>query len=82
MSSLAYGPHRQVRRIEKDKQLVEDSKKGAKDFIHTDSLMKNLFKIAYGYVMFPNVGKGAIGIGGASGGGIVYEKGLALEEPR
>jgi len=59
----------------KDKQLVEDSKKGIKDFIHTDSLMKQLFKSAYGYVVFPNVGKGAIGIGGASGGGIVYEKG-------
>ncbi len=62
----------------KDKKLMDDCKKGAKDFIHTDSLMKNLFKNAYGYVMFPNVGKGAIGIGGASGGGIVYEKGAAM----
>ncbi len=62
----------------KDKQLVEDCKKGTKDFIHTDSLMKNLFKNAYGYVMFPNVGKGAIGIGGASGGGILYEKGATI----
>ena len=62
----------------KDKQLVEDSKKGIKDFIHTDSLMKQLFKSAYGYVVFPNVGKGAIGVGGASGGGIVYEKGAII----
>ncbi len=62
----------------KDKQLVEDSKKGIKDFTHTDSLMKHLFKSAYGYVVFPNVGKGAIGIGGASGGGIVYEKGAII----
>ncbi len=62
----------------KDKQLMEDSKKGTKDFIHTDSLMKQLFKSAYGYVMFPNVGKGAVGVGGASGGGIVYEKGATI----
>ena len=62
----------------KDKQLVEDTKKGVKDFIHTDSLMKQLFSNSYGYVLFPNVGKGAIGIGGASGGGIVYEKGAIL----
>lgn len=62
----------------KDKQLVEDGKKGIKDFIHTDSLMKQLFKTAHGYVIFPNVGKGAVGIGGASGGGIVYEKGVII----
>lgn len=62
----------------KDKQLVADSKAGIKDFIHTDSLMKRLFSSAYGYVIFPNVGKGAIGIGGASGGGTVYEKGAII----
>jgi lipid-binding SYLF domain-containing protein len=62
----------------KDKQLVEDGKKGIKDFIHTDAMMKNLFETAYGYVIFPNVGKGAIGIGGASGGGTVYEKGVII----
>ncbi len=62
----------------KDKQLVTDSKSGIKDFLHTDSLMKKLFKNAYGYVVFPNVGKGAMGVGGASGGGIVYEKGAIV----
>jgi lipid-binding SYLF domain-containing protein len=58
----------------KDKDLIADSKAGIKDFIHTDSLMKNLINGAYGYVIFPNVGKGAIGVGGASGGGTVFEK--------
>jgi len=62
----------------KDKQLVADSQSGIKDFIHTDSLMKKRFKNDYGYVVFPNVGKGAIGVGGASGGGIVYEKGVVI----
>ena len=62
----------------KDKQLVEDGKKGIKDFVHTDSLMKHLLKGASGYVIFPNVGKGAVGIGGASGGGILYEKGVII----
>jgi lipid-binding SYLF domain-containing protein len=57
----------------KDKELVKDSKEGIKDFIHTDTLMKKLFNGAYGYVIFPNVGKGAIGVGGASGGGTVFE---------
>ncbi len=62
----------------KDKQLVSDSKDGIKDFVHTDSLMKRLFSSSYGYVIFPNVGKGAIGVGGASGGGTVFEKSVIV----
>ncbi|HSZ33360.1 MAG TPA: YSC84-related protein [Puia sp.] len=62
----------------KEKQLVTDSKDGIKDFIHTDSLMKKLLTSSYGYVIFPNVGKGAIGVGGASGGGTVFEKGAIV----
>ena len=62
----------------KDKELVSDSKDGIKDFIHTDSLMKRLFSSSYGYAIFPNVGKGAIGVGGASGGGTVYEKSVII----
>ena len=58
----------------KDIRLVEDSKDAIKDFNHTDSLMKRLFSGAYGYVVFPSIGKGAIGVGGASGGGAVFEK--------
>ena len=38
--------------------------------------MENLFKHASGYVIFPNVGKGAVGVGGAAGKGAVYEKGI------
>lgn len=34
-----------------------------------------LFNSSYGYVIFPNVGKGAYIIGGASGNGIVYQNG-------
>ena len=33
---------------------------------------------AYGYVIFPNVGKGAIGIGGAAGNGVAYEQGKEI----
>lgn len=58
----------------KDKDLIEDSKTGKMEFIKTDKLMKNLFDDAYGYVIFPNIGKGGIAVGGATGNGIVYEK--------
>ena len=37
--------------------------------------MKSLFDKSYGYVIFPNVGKGGIGVGGAAGNGIVFQNG-------
>ena len=40
--------------------------------------MNNLFNNAYGYVIFPNVGKGGIGIGGAAGNGAVFQKGTLI----
>jgi lipid-binding SYLF domain-containing protein len=37
--------------------------------------VKPFFESAYGYAVFPNVGKGGIGIGGAYGKGSVFAKG-------
>jgi lipid-binding SYLF domain-containing protein len=36
---------------------------------------KDLMNSAYGYAVFPTIGKGGVGIGGAYGKGRVYEKG-------
>jgi len=36
---------------------------------------KSFFANAYGYAVFPTIGKGGVGIGGAHGKGRVYEKG-------
>jgi hypothetical protein len=35
----------------------------------------NFFKTAYGYAVFPTIGKGGVGVGGAFGKGRVYAKG-------
>ena len=56
----------------KDK-IIADSKVAKAEFIEKDALMKGLFEKAYGYVIFPNVGKGGFGIGAAAGNGAVYE---------
>jgi lipid-binding SYLF domain-containing protein len=56
-------------------RIIDDSKKAKAAFIKTDKLMQNLFDNSYGYAIFPNVGKGAVGVGGAAGNGAVYEKG-------
>jgi lipid-binding SYLF domain-containing protein len=59
----------------KDNKIIEDSKAAKTEFINSDGLMQNLFDKSYGYVIFPNVGKGAIGVGGAAGNGTVFENG-------
>ena len=41
----------------------------------TDPSLKPIFKDAAGYAVFPSVGKGAAGVGGAYGKGVLYEDG-------
>ncbi len=59
-------------------KIIADSEEAKSQFIKADGLMQSLFDNSYGYVIFPNVGKGAIGVGGAAGNGIVYEKGKMI----
>src|SRR5580765_5222792 len=63
---------------DKDAKLLNDSKEAKASFIKSDNLMQHLFESSAGYVIFPNVGKGAVGVGGAAGNGILYEKGQAV----
>ena len=67
-----------AQKSEKDNKLITDSKEAKDAFIKSDELMTNLFNNAYAYVIFPNVGKGAIGVGGAAGNGIVYQGSNAI----
>src|SRR6185295_1289785 len=43
-----------------------------------DAGMQAWFKDAYGYAVFPSVGKGAVVVGGAHGKGLVYEKAVLI----
>jgi len=59
----------------KDQKIVSDANYAKAQFMKGDATMSNLFNSSYGYAIFPNVGKGPIGIGGAAGNGAVYEHG-------
>jgi len=59
-------------------RIINDSKKAKASFLKADPSMENLFKHASGYAIFPNVGKGGVGVGGAAGKGAVYEKGMLV----
>jgi lipid-binding SYLF domain-containing protein len=62
----------------KKQKIEEDSKAAKEDFIKADKDMSGFFSKAYGYAIFPNVGKAAVGIGGASGNGTVYQQGAII----
>jgi lipid-binding SYLF domain-containing protein len=59
----------------KDRKVIADSKLAIAGFTNADPLMKSLFNNAYGYVVFPNIGKGGLGVGAATGNGVVYQNG-------
>jgi lipid-binding SYLF domain-containing protein len=59
-------------------KLMAEASAAQATFTNTDGLMANLFTTSYGYVIFPSVGKGGIGIGGAAGNGVVYENGQVI----
>jgi lipid-binding SYLF domain-containing protein len=62
----------------KKNKIIADSHTAKVEFIKTDGLMKGIFDKAYGYVIFPNVGKGGLWVGGAAGNGAVYQNNAVI----
>ena len=54
-------------------EIISDAEKAKQTLIAEDAGMQETFDNAAGYVIFPNVGKGAYIVGGASGNGAVYQ---------
>ncbi|MGE3106851.1 MAG: YSC84-related protein [Phycisphaerales bacterium] len=48
------------------------------NFRQKDPTLGKFFDNAYGYAVFPKIGKGAVGIGAANGDGVVYEQGVLV----
>lgn len=51
-------------------------------FLKTDAELKKLFDTSAGYVIFPKVAKGGLGVGAARGTGQLFEKGVAQGEAK
>lgn len=56
-----------------DPEAVEKAEETKKDFLEKDPGMKAFFGEAYGFVIFPSIGKGALGVGGAHGKGTMFK---------
>ena len=57
---------------------TEEAQATIKKFQKKDKGINSFFKSSYAYAVFPTVGKGGIGIGGAYGKGIVYRGGKKI----
>jgi lipid-binding SYLF domain-containing protein len=54
---------------------VKEARETIEVFKKADPGISKFFKGAAGYAVFPTVAKGAIGVGGAGGSGVLFEKG-------
>ncbi len=55
--------------------LVKQVETSIARFKEKDPSIKRFFDDSYGYALFPTIAKGAVGVGGANGRGLVYTQG-------
>lgn len=58
--------------------LVQEAGYTLTEFKNSDLNIKDHINNAYGYAVFPTVGKGGVGVGGAYGRGVVYQQGTPI----
>ncbi len=61
-----------------DAQLVNEARQTIALYSKTDPGIDSFVRRSVGYVVFPSVGKGGLGIGGAHGTGILFENGAPV----
>lgn len=64
--------------VAKKEKIMANAEEAKAEFLKNDWQMEKYFNNAHGYVIFPNVGKGGLGVGGAAGNGVAYEQGEAI----
>ncbi|BDG04757.1 lipid-binding SYLF domain-containing protein [Anaeromyxobacter oryzae] len=63
-----------------DERAVKHARQAIVELERADPGLTRLFDSAAGYAVLPTVGKGAIGVGGAHGTGVLFEKGMPVGE--
>lgn len=58
-----------------DQTLISESRATLERFVDNDPGLQRWIDHAYGYAVFPDIGKAGLGIGGGFGRGIVFERG-------
>lgn len=60
------------------KNVSAKSAEAIKEFKKTNNKIDKYFSSAYGYAVFPSIGKGGLGVGGATGNGTIYKGGSVV----
>ena len=63
---------------QKKEEIRQDSEEAKKAFLKEDPGMSKFFEGSHGYLIFPNVGKGGLGLGAAAGNGVAFENGAMI----
>ena len=63
---------------EKEQKLIKEADAAVAEMLKVDPGLREYFDKAAGCAVFPNVGKGGLIIGGASGNGVLYEYGQKI----
>jgi lipid-binding SYLF domain-containing protein len=61
---------------------VGEANKTIAEFKEKDSGMSKFFSSAHGYAVFPGVGKGGLGVGGAAGKGTLFKGGTPVADTK
>ena len=64
------------------KDVSDKSAEAVKEIKTTNKKINKYFSSAYGYAVFPSIGKGGLGIGGAAGNGTIYKGGTIVGDCR
>jgi len=59
---------------------IGEAKEAITEFKEANSDINEFFNSAYGYAVFPGIGKGGLGIGGAGGKGTVFKGGTPVAD--
>tara|TARA_R110002033_G_scaffold47786_7_gene93333 strand:+ start:45120 stop:45668 length:549 start_codon:yes stop_codon:yes gene_type:complete len=62
----------------KEIKIMKDAESAKMKMVKTNKGLKTFMDESTAYVIFPNVGEGALIVGGASGNGVVYENGKSV----
>lgn len=63
-----------------DPDRLAAARQAASEFRKADPSLQRFFESSHGYAVFPTVGKGGFGIGGAYGSGVLFSGGKAVGE--
>ncbi len=64
------------------KDVSDKSKEAIAEMKSTNDKITKYFNTAYGYAVFPSIGKGGLGVGGATGNGTLYKGGAIVGDSR